>query len=93
MKEGLAPRYIFMGPLETAQLNANGFIDYCDRYGAGIHAVSETQTGIPRMTGESAKTIDTQLQKLIPNEKLQERREWRDENLALLASFKNKLGL
>lgn len=93
MRDGLAPRYVFMGPLETAQLNASGFVDYCERYGAGIYSVSETMQEIPRMSGESAKEIDRQLQELIPDEQLPQRRAWRDENLARLASFKRDLGL
>jgi len=93
MKEGLAPRYMFMGPLETAHLNADGFVDYCNRYGQGIHDVSMTMRNVPKMTGESAKDIDSQLQQMVPNEKLPERRVWRDENLANLAAFKAKLGL
>jgi len=93
MKEGLAPRYVFLGPLETAQLNANGFVDYCERYGQGIYDVSETQVEIPRMTAEGAKEIDRQLQAILPDSKLNEKREWRDQNLALLAAFKNKIGL
>jgi len=93
MKEGLAPRYVFMGPLETAQLNAEGFVDYCKRYGQAIYDVSLTMTEIPKMTAESCKEIDRQLQALGADEKLPERRNWRDENLAELAVFKEKLGL
>jgi len=93
MKEGLAPRYVFMGPLETAQLNAEGFIDYCKRYGQGIHDVSVTMQEIPKMTEESSVEIDRQLQSLTPNANLGERRNWRDENLAELATFKKRLGL
>lgn len=93
MKEGLAPRYVFMGPLETAHLNAEGFADYCKRYGQGIYDVSQTMTEIPKMTDSSCKEIDRQLQIMVPNDKLPERRGWRDENLAELAVFKQKLGL
>lgn len=93
MKEGLAPRYVFMGPLETAHLNAEGFKDYCQRYGQGIYDVSTTMTEIPKMTAESAVNIDKQLQEMVPNDKLPERRSWRDEKLAELASFKKDLGL
>ena len=82
-----------MGPLETAHLNAEGFVDYCQRYGNGIYSVSETMQEIPKMTGESAAEIDRQLQGLIPNEQLVQRRAWRDENLARLASFKRDLDL
>ena len=93
MKEGLAPRYIFMGPLETTQLNANGFIDYCNRYSGAIYAVSQTQIVIPKMEGPGAEVIDKQLQALVPDTKLDERRAWRDKNLANLSAFKAKLGL
>lgn len=93
MTEGLAPRYCFIGPLETAQLNAEGFQDYCERYGEAIHNVSMTQTEIPRMTAEGAKEIDRQLQEKTVNSALPERRQWRDENLAQLASFKKNLGI
>lgn len=93
MKEGLAPRYVFMGPLETAHLNADGFKEYCGRYGQGIYDVSMTMGEVPLMTEESCKEIDRQLQVMVPMDKLPERRNWRDENLAELAAFKNKLGL
>lgn len=93
MKEGLAPRYVFLGPLETAHLNADGFKDYCKRYGKGIHDVSLTMTNIPEMTETSSVEIDRQLQGMVPYDKLPERRNWRDENLAELAAFKKRLGL
>ncbi|CAL8134694.1 unnamed protein product [Orchesella dallaii] len=93
MTEGLAPRYCFIGPLETAQLNAEGFTDYCERYGEAIYDVSLTQTEIPKMTAEGSKEIDRQLQEKVPNAELQARRAWRDENLAKLAVFKKNLGI
>jgi L-gulonate 3-dehydrogenase len=93
MTEGLAPRYCFIGPLETAQLNAEGFVDYCERYGEAIHDVSLTQTEIPRMTPEGSKEIDRQLQEKVKNGELPQRRQWRDENLAQLATFKKNLGI
>jgi len=93
MTEGLAPRYCFIGPLETAQLNAEGFVDYCERYGEAIHNVSRTQTEIPQMTPESSKEIDRQLQEKVKDEELPQRRQWRDENLAQLATFKKNLGI
>jgi len=93
-KEGLAPRYVFMGPLETAQLNADGFLDYCKKYGATIHGVSvDSQSTIPLFTVEAAAEVDQGLQELVPDSEVPERRRWRDENLAHLAQFKGKLGL
>jgi len=93
MKDGLAPRYNFLGPLETAHLNAEGFKDYCKRYGNGIVKVSKSLGGIPDWTPESAEEIDRQLQEAVPNSKLPERRQWRDTKLAELASFKKDVGL
>lgn len=40
MSNGLGMRYAFLGPLETAHMNAEGFSDYCDRYGSAIYDVS-----------------------------------------------------
>jgi len=93
MKDGLAPRYNFLGPLETAHLNADGFKDYCTRYGKGIVKVSETLAAIPAWTAESAEEIDRQLQQSVPNSELPQKRLWRDTKLAQLASFKKNVGL
>ena len=82
-----------MGPFETARLNANGFVDYCERYGQGIYNVSQTMQEIPLMTAESSVSIDQQLQDQVPEDKIAERRLWRDENLALLATFKAQNGV
>jgi len=93
MKDGLAPRYNFLGPLETAHLNADGFKDYCSRYGKGIVTVSQSLAGIPTWTAEAAEEIDRQLQEKVPNSQLPEKRVWRDTKLAQLAAFKKNVGL
>lgn len=40
MSDGLGRRYAFLGPLETTHLNADGFLNFCERYGKAIHDVS-----------------------------------------------------
>lgn len=40
MSDGLGMRYAFLGPLETAHLNAEGFTNYCERYNKSIYDVS-----------------------------------------------------
>lgn len=40
MSDGLGMRYAFLGPLQTAHLNAEGFLSYCERYGKAIYDVS-----------------------------------------------------
>lgn len=40
MSDGLGMRYAFLGPFETANLNANGWIDYCKRFNKSIFDVN-----------------------------------------------------
>lgn len=40
MSDGLGMRYAFLGPLQTAHLNAEGFMSYCERYSKAIYDVS-----------------------------------------------------
>lgn len=42
MSDGLGMRYAFLGPLETTHLNAEGFVNYCDRYNKSIYDVSQS---------------------------------------------------
>lgn len=39
MSDGLGMRYAFLGALETAHLNAEGMLSYCERYGKSIYEV------------------------------------------------------
>lgn len=40
MSNGLGMRYAFLGPFETANLNADGWIDYCKRFNKSIFDVN-----------------------------------------------------
>ncbi|GIY00204.1 lambda-crystallin homolog [Caerostris darwini] len=91
MKEGLGLRYAFIGPLETCHLNADGMLDYCNRYGQGINKVSETFGPNPRMEGELAEKVNEEICKISPVEKLAERRCWREARLTALAHLKKIL--
>ncbi|CAH1644385.1 unnamed protein product [Spodoptera littoralis] len=92
ISEGLGMRYAFLGSLETAHLNAEGMKSYIERYGETIYNVSKTMGDIPRMTtSKSADTICEQLNKMVPLDKLQERRAWRDACLTRLALLKNEM--
>lgn len=42
MSDGLGMRYAFLGPLETAHLNAEGMKNYLERYGKTIYDVSKS---------------------------------------------------
>ncbi|KAG8452911.1 hypothetical protein GDO86_004638 [Hymenochirus boettgeri] len=93
MSEGLGMRYAFLGPLETAHLNADGFKSYCERYGEGINRVLTTFGSVPDFTGKTAEKIDTALWEDLPNkdEQLITRREWRNSCLSHLAKLKEKM--
>jgi len=91
MSAGLGPRYAFMGPLETAHLNAEGFENYCERYSKTIHAVSTTFKPLPKFEGPLVKKIADELETKVPKDKLQERRNWRDMCLTKLSQLKKKV--
>ncbi|KAJ4444432.1 hypothetical protein ANN_06224 [Periplaneta americana] len=91
MSEGLGMRYAFIGPLETAHLNAEGMESYCDRYSKTIYDVSVTSGPVPKFEGPLVKDINKQLCAKVPIEKLQERRAWRDACLTKLSVLKNEM--
>lgn len=39
MSDGLGMRYAFLGPLENAHLNAEGFLSFIERYGKHLYEV------------------------------------------------------
>ena len=81
-----------MGPFETMHLNANGIEDYCKRYGDNIVTVCETQTPPRPLNGSVLDSVKESMEKLVPLEKLDERRKWRDDRLASLALLMKNLG-
>lgn len=88
MSEGLGMRYAFIGPWETAHLNANGMQDYFDKYSEGIFKVCEDMGPNRKFEGEAAKKIAETLTNKIPLEKLKDRIRWRDEKLIALSKIK-----
>ncbi|XP_017473243.1 PREDICTED: lambda-crystallin homolog [Rhagoletis zephyria] len=91
MSDGLGMRYAFLGPLETAHLNAEGMTNYFERYTNTMYAVSQTMGPTPKMEGPTAVEIAKQLEAMVPLDKLQERRNYRDNCLTQLSILKKKL--
>ena len=87
MSDGLGMRYAFMGPWETAHLNALGMKEYFEKYSQGIYDVSITMGAVPKMEGKTAQVITDEMTSKIPVEKLEERRKWRDQRLIALSHF------
>lgn len=91
MSNGLGPRYAFLGPLETAHLNAEGMANYFERYSKTIYAVSETMGPTPKMEGPVAVEVAKQLGEMVPLDQLAARRNYRDNCLTQLSILKSKL--
>jgi len=91
MSQGLGPRYAFMGPLETAHLNAEGMDNYCQRYADTIFRVSKTLGEVSLFEGASLENVDKQLCDMIPVEQLAKRRDWRNARLSALAKLKQEM--
>ncbi|KAK7107427.1 lambda-crystallin homolog [Littorina saxatilis] len=91
MKDGLGPRYAFIGPLETMHLNADGIVDYCQRYADGAYKVCETLAPPPiQYDLDTAGKVLNEFKDTIPLDKIPDRRQWRDDRLAALATLKRQ---
>ncbi|XP_076267149.1 beta Hydroxy acid dehydrogenase 1 isoform X2 [Rhynchophorus ferrugineus] len=91
MSDGLGMRYAFLGILETTHLNAEGFVKYCDSYANTIYAVSKDFKPTPKFAGPTVPVIAKQLEADIPLDKLQARRDWRDQCLVKLSQLKKEM--
>jgi L-gulonate 3-dehydrogenase len=91
MSDGLGMRYAFLGPLETAHLNAEGFKSYCDRYSKTIYDVSMTMGPTPKMEGKVMEKVSQELEEMCTLENLPDRRKWRDACLTQLSQLKKKM--
>lgn len=88
MSDGLGMRYAFLGPMETAHLNAEGWLSYCERYSKTIHAVSETFKPLEKYQGPNMHKIAKELEEMCPLDQLESRRKWRDASLVKLSQLK-----
>jgi len=84
--KGIGPRWAFMGPFETIDLNAPGGIrDYVDRYEGLYRSLAQSQAVPVPWSGELLDRIEERCRRL-PRENLAERQEWRDRRLMALAN-------
>lgn len=93
MSDGLGMRYAFIGPLETMHLNAEGMLNYCDRYGEGMKRVLKTFGPTPEFSGATAAKVNQAMCMKVPDDPvhLAARRQWRDECLMKLAKLKGQM--
>ena len=89
IKDGLALRWSFMGPIETIDLNApNGVADYLERYGPTIRRVGDSQAAAEPWPDDIGAKLDAERRKTVPKEKLGEATAWRDRRMMALAAHK-----
>ncbi|MDT9600348.1 3-hydroxyacyl-CoA dehydrogenase [Sphingosinicella rhizophila] len=89
--QALGRRWAFMGPFETADLNADeGVAGYSARYRESYEAIG-ADLGVARPWGEDAlRQVIAARRRIVPLEGLQEKREWRD--LLLMEMIANPIG-
>ncbi len=91
LREGLALRWSFMGPFETADLNAPaGVRDYVERYEGLYEGLYQTMQRRVEWGGEVIDTVERERRELLPASDLQERQIWRDRRLMALAAHKRR---
>ncbi len=89
IKDGLALRWSFMGPVETIDLNApQGVADYLERYGPTIRRVGETQAAAKPWPDTIGELLDSERRAVVPSDRLAEATDWRDRRLMALAAHK-----
>ncbi len=89
LKDGLALRWSFMGPIETIDLNApEGVADYMTRYGPTIRRIGESQSAAAPWPDSVSATLDAAMRAIVPREQLVQATAWRDRRLMALAAHK-----
>jgi L-gulonate 3-dehydrogenase len=89
VKDGLALRWSFMGPIETIDLNApKGVADYLERYGPTIRRVGDSQSAAGPWPASIAAKLDSERRAMVPEDKLADATDWRDRRLMALAAHK-----
>ena len=90
---GLGLRWSFMGPFETIDLNAPGGIeDYAARLGGMYHDMAAKRVAKP-WPEDTIRKAGAQRRQVLAENKLAERRAWRDAMLARLSAFKKRQNL
>jgi 3-hydroxyacyl-CoA dehydrogenase len=91
IKDGLALRWSFMGPIETIDLNAPGGVaDYLMRYGPTIRRVGESQAAATPWPDSIGAALASERRSLVPEERLGAAAAWRDKRLMALAAHKRR---
>ena len=89
IRDGLASRWIFMGPFETIDLNAPGGVrDYVERYQGMFRRMTDSMRHSADWAGPALKEIEADRRAALPAAELGDRQIWRDRNLIEVAKFR-----
>lgn len=87
LKDGLARRWSFMGPIETIDLNAPGGVaDYMTRYGETVRGAGDPRVSGPDWPQDIGQKLADERRAQVPLEKLADAQVWRDQRMMALAS-------
>ena len=88
IREGLGLRWSFMGPFETADLNAPGGIrDFVGRFGKDLRSIYP-EDGPVDWAGDLMDAVEAHRRERLPLSALRDRQQWRDRRLLALAAHK-----
>ncbi len=91
IREGLAPRWSFMGPFETIDLNAPGGVrDYVERYQNIYERLFPQMQRRVDWAGPVLDLVEQERRRQMPKNSMQERLRWRDRRLMALAAHKRQ---
>ncbi|MGR3805370.1 3-hydroxyacyl-CoA dehydrogenase [Marinibacterium profundimaris] len=89
ISKGLGPRWAFMGPFETIDLNAPGGIaDYAHRLGALYRDIAAERSEHAPWSADLIARADAERRASLPLDKLADRCVWRDQRLMAFAAHK-----
>jgi 3-hydroxyacyl-CoA dehydrogenase len=90
VREGLGLRWSFIGPFETADLNAPGGIrDFVGRFGDDLNAIHPRVTDPVRWEGVLLDKVENARREKLPMADHKARQVWRDRRLIALAAHKS----
>ena len=94
IRHGLGLRWAFMGPIETAELNApEGMRDYCTRYAHSLKSVPLAPAKPDVWDEPNVSTVIAAWGAAPDRATLLEKSAWRDRQLAALVAHKKRQGL
>jgi 3-hydroxyacyl-CoA dehydrogenase len=89
VSDGLGLRWVFMGPFETIDLNAQGGVsDYCRKLGPMYYDLAKEQAQARPWSENLISTVEGECRSKTPTHQLENRKGWRDRCLAGLIRAK-----